>query len=516
MQALLKTLKRALRPATKGTSYPPGPHATPGEGGVLVHHLPARRSGPVHVAHTFRCDNIDKTRIYTVSASIWIPQSFTGRSVDLSLHGYRTLSGTPVDMSKRDTWQHVSAVAEIPADQNSLVPALTADYDEISPSSIYSKDWQLSGAARRKTFKHTTCAELVTISPDARIVGETADIDVPVAPIRYGQTRKPDFPVVEYPPGGWEASTMEFRDQKIYELRNAVIHGEEGIVTVGDYVLEETYLLASLDKIRLLWAGDGTASFECTEPTAIVGAGSHHFSGYPGNRNYAHWMVDILPSINIPEEGGDSAIILPDLYYSWQSDTLDMVDTDRARVFLKGGQTILCERLTISYMRLVDSGHWPHPSRLVVARQITATVDPDPAARRRIYISRLDSGARRMVNEPEIIALAQELGFEILTLTGMPVAEQIRAFAEAEIVLGSHGAGLSNVVFCRQGTIFCEMLVDGYVQWSMRRLASVLPLRYGCAIGREIGSQVNQHDKQWQIDPDCVREMLRAALAEIP
>ncbi len=50
----------------------------------------------------------------------------------------------------------------------------------------------------------------------------------------------------------------------------------------------------------------------------------------------------------------------------------------------------------------------------------------------------------------------------------------------------------------------------------MRRLASVVPLRYGCAIGREIGSEVNQHDKQWQIDPDRVREMVQAAVADTP
>ncbi len=165
---------------------------------------------------------------------------------------------------------------------------------------------------------------------------------------------------------------MEFRDQKVYELHGAVIHGEEGIVTVGDHVLEETYLLASLDKIKLRWAGDGTASFECTEPTGIISKGSHHFSGYPGNRNYAHWMVDILPSIETPATSGDSALILPELYHHWQSATLDMVDTDHVRVQLKGEQTVRCEKLTISYMRLVDSGHWPHPSRLAVASRITA------------------------------------------------------------------------------------------------------------------------------------------------
>ncbi len=49
-----------------------------------------------------------------------------------------------------------------------------------------------------------------------------------------------------------------------------------------------------------------------------------------------------------------------------------------------------------------------------------------------------------------------------------------------------HGAGCANVIVCPRNSVFLELRVDSDVQWSMRRTASVVPLRDGCVIGREV------------------------------
>ena len=49
-------------------------------------------------------------------------------------------------------------------------------------------------------------------------------------------------------------------------------------------------------------------------------------------------------------------------------------------------------------------------------------------------------------------------GFETVTLDGRTVSEQAQLIAEASIIVGLHGAALTNLVFGAPGTIVVEML----------------------------------------------------------
>ncbi len=73
--------------------------------------------------------------------------------------------------------------------------------------------------------------------------------------------------------------------------------------------------------------------------------------------------------------------------------------------------------------------------------------------RRRLYVARRHRG---LANDAEVWAFLQGLGFE--RLEPMTWEDNIHAFAQAEIVVGPHGAGLSNVVFCPPGAQLLELL----------------------------------------------------------
>jgi capsular polysaccharide biosynthesis protein len=129
---------------------------------------------------------------------------------------------------------------------------------------------------------------------------------------------------------------------------------------------------------------------------------------------------------------------------------------------------------------------------------------------RRIYVSRADAWLRRLTNEAEITELAERAGFTPVTLTGMPVAEQVRLFAEASHIVAPHGAGLANIGFCRPGAALCELQMDAYVQWSFRHLAARRRVRYGCVIGRVEAPRAQWvHNDSWRIDPAAVVAALR-------
>jgi capsular polysaccharide biosynthesis protein len=89
---------------------------------------------------------------------------------------------------------------------------------------------------------------------------------------------------------------------------------------------------------------------------------------------------------------------------------------------------------------------------------------PEDAAdpHRLIYISRKDALYRKIENEEYVENYLKEKGFEILQMAKLPFSEQVRACAEAKIVIGPHGAGLTNIIFCKNAKIL-ELFSPSYL-----------------------------------------------------
>jgi capsular polysaccharide biosynthesis protein len=69
---------------------------------------------------------------------------------------------------------------------------------------------------------------------------------------------------------------------------------------------------------------------------------------------------------------------------------------------------------------------------------------------------------RRPTNEEEIVRRLTEVGFSVLYLTQYSVQEQVAIFSRAKMIVGTHGAGLSNLVFAQAGTIVYEFFSSLY------------------------------------------------------
>jgi hypothetical protein len=74
---------------------------------------------------------------------------------------------------------------------------------------------------------------------------------------------------------------------------------------------------------------------------------------------------------------------------------------------------------------------------------------------RKIYISRDDAPARKLINAEEVFMALQ--GWETVTLTGMSTKKQIELFSSASHVISTHGAGLTNLLWCQAGTKVIEI-----------------------------------------------------------
>jgi len=85
-------------------------------------------------------------------------------------------------------------------------------------------------------------------------------------------------------------------------------------------------------------------------------------------------------------------------------------------------------------------------------------VDPGPA-HRKLYVTRRNAKVRRLINEDKIADYLSKRGFEVVALERLSQPEQIKRFAEAQVVVAQHGAGLTNLLYARETSVL-EIMSD--------------------------------------------------------
>jgi len=94
-----------------------------------------------------------------------------------------------------------------------------------------------------------------------------------------------------------------------------------------------------------------------------------------------------------------------------------------------------------------------------------------------IYIQR-PRNRRGLENEDEIHALLIRYGYLIVKMEDYDLAGQAGLMANAEVIIGIHGAGLSNIVFCQKPRILVELIPKGYLTPAFRVLAAAVGAQY--------------------------------------
>jgi capsular polysaccharide biosynthesis protein len=135
--------------------------------------------------------------------------------------------------------------------------------------------------------------------------------------------------------------------------------------------------------------------------------------------------------------------------------------------------------------------------------------------RKRIYISRAKASKRKLLNEAELTAILSRYGFRSVELESMKVADQIRLFASADIVVGPHGAGLTNLMFCRPGTKVIELFSPNHMHTCYPVISNHMGLDhyYLVGVGKRPPEFVNPrlHSDDIRIDPGEFKNILKLA-----
>jgi capsular polysaccharide biosynthesis protein len=224
------------------------------------------------------------------------------------------------------------------------------------------------------------------------------------------------------------------------------------------------------------------------EPLEV--AGSLGVLATRGDHSNYHFLLDVLPRLAIMETPGVPA---PERWYvplqrGFQREILelagfppdaDLIDSDLAPHVR--AETLIVPGLPDAHLRTP-------PWAVDFIRERLRPPDLERVPGRRIYVTRGRERHNRIVtNEEELVDILGDRGFTVVDPGAMPIAEQIRTFAEAEWIVAPHGAALANLAFASPGASAIELFPPDYVQLCYWKLADCVPglgYRYLVGAGR--------------------------------
>ncbi len=315
--------------------------------------------------------------------------------------------------------------------------------------------------------------------PDRTVVLEAQKLLRQVAPLTIEDAIHPHFQF------DLEHTVPE---QTVCSLRNGRVWGPTGAVITGDNAL--------LDDLSIAWQQDQKSKSQHPIFSNWRYHPVHRLSGTTavlttdGADLYYHWLFQLLPRVDLLERAG------------FGPDRIDHYLVNRA-IYPYEFDTLL--RLGIRPQQIVETRVHPHVqaetllapsiplhgsqfSKPLVEFVRTRLAGLPPAAectpgQRLIYLTRLGAGYRHVINEAEVRERVQARGFELVAPEELSFAEQIQLMTEARVVLGPHGGGMSNTVFCAPGTRVAEFFAEEYVAPWFWFLASMTQVEYHYMLG---------------------------------
>jgi capsular polysaccharide biosynthesis protein len=233
----------------------------------------------------------------------------------------------------------------------------------------------------------------------------------------------------------------------------------------------------------------------------------------PGS--YHHWLIDSLPRLLEAEalRPVEDVVLLPGSVAREPYVTFTLRAFPRLRRVGRVGPRakVRVDRLTV----IPRPGEYRPDALAEVARRV-GDLAGEPEGERRIYLSRASASRRRASNERDVRGVLHGYGFSSVEIDPADPAQQVRVCRGAELIVGVHGAALSNLIFMPPGGRLIELrrpetpgpfFFDHY-RW-LARATGIGYRALECEVANPVGgAEINNADLV--VDLDALRESLDA------
>jgi tetratricopeptide (TPR) repeat protein/capsular polysaccharide biosynthesis protein len=206
-------------------------------------------------------------------------------------------------------------------------------------------------------------------------------------------------------------------------------------------------------------------------------------SGLSGNI-YFHWMVDVLPRIELLRQNEIKLeeidwFLVNSYQLSFQRETLNLLGIPPEKI-LESDRNCYIQAEQLIVPSFAGYLGWLQPWAIDFLRDtfLPLTVQKKAKNPERIYISRAKARHRQVMNETEVMEVLQPLGFVEVFLESMSFSEQVHLFAQAKVIVAAHGSGLTNIVFCSKEVKVIELVSPHYERYYYRVISQYLGLEH--------------------------------------
>jgi len=212
-----------------------------------------------------------------------------------------------------------------------------------------------------------------------------------------------------------------------------------------------------------------------------------------GHRHYYHFIFDRLPKLyyllNHFDVGREPIVVLTNTDLpGFQRDTYEFIARQFSNVRFEAVPTN--ERWNVDCLYYVDN--FQSVPRTLASTSYLAFIRSlvvngyglgAPHRTRRLYVSRSDAKLRRISNECDLLPILARRGFEVVLPGRLSFRDQIALFMSAEVVIGPHGAGLTNGLFARNRSRVLELFPANHLREHYFLLTIAMGQSYRALIG---------------------------------
>ena len=227
-------------------------------------------------------------------------------------------------------------------------------------------------------------------------------------------------------------------------------------------------------------------------------------------RNYYHWMIPILSRVALAQERGlldDRLLVVPEGLSGWMTETLALLGLppERQVVVPLGQRLHFHDALLLSSIEHVSAA-----AVQALRHRLLGTSTLPPHDGRALFLSRKDLNLRKLQNEPQIEALARDMGFQVISPQDYSVSDQIGLFRQARGIAAVEGAALTNSLFSPPGARVLAISCINDMMPVFNDLSIVLGHDHRKLAGRGLsgGTTTNRFQPPFSVDLDLASQSL--------
>lgn len=213
---------------------------------------------------------------------------------------------------------------------------------------------------------------------------------------------------------------------------------------------------------------------------------------------YFHWITEVLPKLYLVRNEKDFNLLLPDNFDAFHRPSISPYRLSIKKI--KNGNVYFAFNL-VYITQVAPSGNYNEVLMRSMRKfyfekfGLNVRVKDQP---KKIYISRKKANRRKINNENKLERLLKINDIETHCLEEYTFEKQIRLINESNLIIGLHGAGLSNMIFMPDNSnVFEIRMPNDKTNLCYYSLASALKFKYWYMF-----SQSENNDLDYNINID--------------